>query len=190
MQRTATELRAQSIHVLWTLRQLMATATHLGRCHDAGVRIMEDPTDAAMLDAFSLYGRALIEFLWRDRRDRRGTPRATDAVAADWFKGEVWRKESLPEELIGVADRTGWGAAHISYTRQREHPQWDHEMIAHRIAYRFSCFSTDVNPAFVMPGFRDRADAAIVAWRATLPISVLPSPPRISATPSFPLPSS
>jgi hypothetical protein len=168
---------------------MLAAATHLGRRHDAGVTIMKDPVDAAMLDAFAVYARALIEFLWRDRRDRLGTPRATDAVAGDWFGDGSWQREPLPEELVGVADRTGWGTAHISYTRQREHPVWDHEMVAHRIAYRFAWFAEDASPQLVAPSFRNDADAAIVDWRLTLPWTMLPAPPRLSATPSFPLPS-
>jgi hypothetical protein len=186
MERTPDELRAQSPHVLWSLRQMVAMATHLGRRHDAGVSIMQDAMDAAALEAFCVYARALIEFLWRDRRSRRGRPRKTDAVAGDWFPGGVWREDpELPEELVGVADRTGWGVAHISYTRQREHTYWNHEDITHRIAYRFACFVADVDPELVEPRFRETAEAAIIEWRGTLPFSVIPTGPRLSATPGF-----
>jgi hypothetical protein len=186
MDRTPDELRAQSPHVLWSLRQMLAMATHLGRRHDAGVSVMQDPMDAAALEAFCVYARALIEFLWRDRRQRRGRPRATDAVAGDWFEAGAWREEpDLPEELVGVADRTGWGVAHISYLRQRERVSWNHEDITHRIASRFACFVDDVAPGLVVPSFRASAEAAIVEWRGTVPFSVIPMAPRLSGTPGF-----
>lgn len=93
----------------------------------------------------------------------------------------------MPVELVGVAERTGWGVAHISYTRQREHTYWNHEDIAHRIAYRFACFVADVDPRLVVPGFRDSAEAAIMSWRATLPMAIIRKAPRLSATPGFPV---
>lgn len=68
---------------------MLAMATHLGRRQDAGVSVMREPLDAAALEAFCVYARALIEFLWRDRHSRRGRPRTTDAVAGDWFPGGV-----------------------------------------------------------------------------------------------------
>ena len=63
----------------------------------------------------------------------------------------MWRPEPLPEELEEVANRTGWGVAHIWYTRLRGHPEWNFERVAHRIAYRFACFLVDVEAGLLAP---------------------------------------
>ena len=83
LDRSADELRAQSSHVAWGLRQLHATATLLGRRHAADVSVMADPLDAAAPESFAVHARALIHFLWHQRGDRGG--RKTGAVASDWF---------------------------------------------------------------------------------------------------------
>jgi hypothetical protein len=147
---------------------------------------MKEPLDAAALEAFAVHARALIEFLWRDRQ-AKPKPRKSDALASDWFDGEIWRPESeLPEELRDVARRTGWGVAHISYTRQRLHPTWDLEGIAHRIAQRFATFAAEVNPDLVLPGFCYEAEKAIIDWRASFPSSFVSPPPQSIATPADP----
>jgi hypothetical protein len=181
---TRDELRAGSIHALWSLRQLLEMATHLGERHQAGVSVMTEPHDVAALDSFCVHARALNEFLWRDRHGKDRRVRATDAVAADWFKDGVWAREALPAELADVADRTGWGVAHVSYTRLREHVEWEFEEIAHRIAYRFACFAIDADPDLLGPGVRHWAESRIGEWRAALPFSVVAQPPRVVASPS------
>ena len=181
MTRDPEELRQQSSHVAWVLRQLLATATHLGERHAAGVSVMADPLDAAALESFAVQARALVHFLWRQRGDKG--VRKTDALASDWFDGGMWRPEPLPEELEEVANRTGWGVAHISYTRLRGHPEWNFERVAHRIAYRFACFLVDVEAGLLAPDLREWAEGAIMKWRETLPFSIVPQHQRIAATP-------
>lgn len=184
MTRQADALRSESLHVAWALRQLLATARHLGERHTAGVSVMADPLDAAALECFAVNARALAHFLWRQRGDRG--VRKDDAVAGDWFDEGTWEPEPLPEELAEVAERTGWGVAHISYTRLREHPEWDYEGIAHRIAYRFAWFLVDAEPGRVAPGLREWVEARIVEWRGTLPFELIPRTPRVVATPAHP----
>jgi hypothetical protein len=186
------KLRAQSVHVLWSLRQLLELAEHLQARHEEGVSVMVEPLDAAALEAFCVHARALIEFLWRDRKhrdDERPKPRRENAVAADWFASGEWAYEpELPDELRDVSARTGWGVAHISYDRLNgERPAgWDHVGIAHRIAHRFASFATDVDPAVVAAGFIDESYRMIIQWRGGQPFALLDPPPSLSASPAHP----
>jgi len=186
------KLRAQSVHVLWHFRQLLAMAEHLQRRHDEGVSVLALPLDAAALEAFCVPARALIEFLWRDRKERddpRPKPRRENAVAADWFASGEWAYEAeLPNEVRDVGARTGWGVAHISYDRlsERKVEAWDFVDIAHRISHRFACFAADVDPALVAGHFRAEVDRLITDWRAQLPFALIGTPEYPSASPSDP----
>jgi hypothetical protein len=93
----------------------MRMATHVyDRRHD-GVTQMVDPLDAAALEDFCLHARALVEFLWRDRKHNRVSRR--DAVAGDWFDTGSWRYEPvLPPEIKDLRRRTGFALAHIPTT--------------------------------------------------------------------------
>lgn len=192
--RSPEELRAQSFHVLWSLRQLLALAAHLDKLSDHELSELRDPLDAAALEAFCVHARALIEFLWRDRtgRDGKRKPDRSDALAVDWFPNGVWqwmeRDRSIPEDLRDVTGRTGWGVAHISYKRLRPEKVagWDHVRIANRIAYFFACFVDDVDDELVGEGFKDGAVAEVMKWRESRPLELLSPAPNRVATPGNP----
>jgi hypothetical protein len=185
------ELRDQSFHVLWSVRQLLALAAHLDDRAQAGEPVMTDPLDAAALEAFCVHARALIEFLWRDRSGRTPGVRKDDAVSADWFEGGVWpwmqQDLRLPPELTGVEDRTGWGLAHLTYKRLRPETVagWDHVGIANRIAYFVAGFAEDVDPSLVGATFKAGVYELVMAWRFSRPRELFP-PPRRVATPGSP----
>jgi hypothetical protein len=154
------ELQAASEHVLWEFRQRMRLARHVYDRRHEGVTEMVDPLDAGALEAFCLHSRALVEFLWRDRRLGSVRPRRDDAVAGDWFDLGTWSFEpTLPHEVAEVPRRTGWGVAHISYKRidANEIWGWDHVEIGHRIASRFFDFAEKAPCRRLCPQFRDEA---------------------------------
>ena len=125
--RSDSELREQSIHVLWEFRQLMRLATHVYNRQHEGVTQMVDPLDAAALESFCLHARALVEFLWRERDDLRNK---NDAVAGDWFDAGTWDEPSdLPPELTDLGRRAGFALAHISYKRISPNEAWGWDLV-------------------------------------------------------------
>lgn len=71
----------------------------------------------AILEAFALHGRVLVDFLWTPIQ-RRHFP--TDILAADYFDPpETWRlpNESLPIPLRPLSRRANTQMAHLSYRR-------------------------------------------------------------------------
>src|SRR4051812_46472333 len=113
--RADAELRAQSPHVFWHLRQVLRLAAYLEDCRRDGRDVMEDELDAAALEAFLVSARALVEFFWGDRRTRKDGTRVypDDARAADWFAADLesWTPGEIPDELEPVSERVGWGVA-------------------------------------------------------------------------------
>src|SRR3954454_2132671 len=101
--RTDAELRAQSPHVFWHLRQVLRLAEHLERCRRDGRDVMHDALDAAALEAIAVRARALVEFFWTPRKLRKdGSDRyPKDARAGDWFVGEPrpWEAGEMPAAL-------------------------------------------------------------------------------------------
>jgi hypothetical protein len=116
-------------------------------------------------------------------------PKRENAVAGDWFDPGEWAYESdLPDEVRDVSAQTGWRVARISYDRLNGERQagWDHVGIAHRVAYLFASFVSDVASARVPRGFIDEACTMIIQWHGGQPFSMLDPPPRLSASPADP----
>ncbi len=169
--RTDDELRAQSPHVFWHLRQVVRLAAHLEHCRRNGRSVMFDALDAAALEAFAVSARALIEFFWGERKLRRdGTPvYPDDARSIDWFRpdAEAWAPGPKPEALQRLTDRVGWGIAHVSYRRidPSEEWGWRHLDVSHHLASRFYDFASAAPIQRVTPDFEQEVYEEIIDYR-------------------------
>jgi hypothetical protein len=103
----------------------------------------------AVLEAFTIHVRQLIDFLWTDRSER---PTSTDAFASDYFAPDEWanlrpeRPAILSEELHR---KVGWGVAHLTYDRARstlQDKQWNPIALAQALAPAVICFADNVEP--------------------------------------------
>jgi hypothetical protein len=149
--------------------------------------------DAAALESFAVSARILTEFLWRTRDPSiKPMPRTSDALAVDWFPEDGWKPDPLPDELVRVHERVGWGVAHLSFRRldRSEDWGWRHLDIAHRIAYWFACFAQDVPKTRVTDDFLVEVWDEIIEWRKQTAeavfLSDLTNPPGPVGTPIHP----
>jgi len=167
---TDPELQAQSIHVFWHLRQILALSSHLHSRREQGVLELIEPLDAAALAAFAISARALKDFIWRQRKDLR---EPTDAVAEDWLSREEWDPLEMPGELAKVNERVGQDIAHLSYRRlDRETDRgWEPVIVAHRLASRIAEFAQEVQlrqPSRAPENFQQDVWDAVTAWREAI----------------------
>jgi hypothetical protein len=139
-----------------------------------------DPEDAALLEAFALHARALIEFLWHERsKGWRDNGRAED-----YFAAGKWASTRRPMQstLDGVFQRASWGIIHISYRRTHEAEDaqwWQFGHIAASVGRGLRVFLENVSSERVVPEFVDQAwDAMPRELRAPIAISW---PPDIGA---------
>jgi hypothetical protein len=195
VQRDPRELRAQSLHVFWHLRQALRLATHVERCRRDGRDVLHDALDAAALEAFTVSARALIEFLWKERPTRKdGRPLyPNDARAVDWFAGTPleWEPGEEPRDLERVSERVGWGVAHVSYRRidPAEEWGWHHLAISHHLASRFYDFAASAPADRVPDDFEREVCDEILEYRSATasrePFEFLHNPPGPVGTPGF-----
>jgi len=194
--RSDAELRAQSPHVFWHLRQVLRLAEHLEWCRREGRDVMHDALDAAALEAFTVSARALVEFFWTPRKLRKdGSERyPADARAVDWFVGAArpWEPGDMPGELRTVGERVGWGVAHVSYHRIDPDGEWGwrHVAIAHHLASSFYDFAQHVPPGRVTGDFEGEVYLEVIGHRgrthAPAPFKWLSDPPQLVGTPMHP----
>jgi len=139
-----------------------------------------DPKDAALLEAFALHARALIEFLWHERSARW----SSDGRAERLFAAGGWATlRRRPESTLdGVFERASWGIIHISYrrTHEAENAQWwQFGHIAASIGRGLRIFLQNVSPERVVPEFIDQAwEAMPRELRTSIAISC---PPDVGA---------
>jgi hypothetical protein len=108
----------------------------------------------ALLEAFTIHVRQMIDFLWGDRSEK---PSSTDAFAADYFAPGEWAK--LRPGRPAILDTTlwrkvGWGVAHLTYRRGRvtlQEKRWDTIALARALAPAVICFAENVDPAKLEP---------------------------------------
>jgi len=196
MPRTDAELKDQSLHVFWHLRQVLHLSARLEDRRRAGTTVLVEPLDAAALEAFAVSARALADFFWRDREPISGPKlRMTDAFAVDWLSRDEWDPGDKPVELERINNRVGQDIAHISYRRldRSEERGWQPVEVAHRLAYWFARFAEWVqreHPERVADDFQHEVSDAIVEWREQVatggPIEHILHPPLPVATPAYP----
>ena len=132
---------------------------------------MFDALDAAALEAFAVSSRALIEFFWHARKLRsNGTPvYPDDARSIDWFTGHAapWLPGIKPDALDGVAEKVGWGVAHVSYRRIDPVDEWGwrHLDVSHHLASCFYEFAVAAPLGRVTPDFEREVYEEIIDYR-------------------------
>jgi hypothetical protein len=185
--RDVDELRQQSLHVFWHLRQVLGLSAHLERRRREGHEVLLDPVDAGALEAFAIHARALVDFFWRARHEQSGAW-AHDAIASDWMTTNRWDPGAVPDELRNVRAQAGAGVAHISYRRldRSRDWSWKHLDVAHRLAYWFACFAQDADQSLLAENFREHSFRAITAWRCDTVQPVVRNGPLTVATPGDP----
>lgn len=151
------ELRALSGHVLWHVQMLFSLSRLLEQRAQRAGQWLFAPEDAALLEAFAVHARALIEFLWRDKALRK-----TDGRAAHYFEPGEWSKlrPAMETTLDEVFDRASWGVVHISYRRAfqpDEARQWRFAQIAASIGRCLRVFLDHVPRNRVEPRFVEEA---------------------------------
>lgn len=169
--RSDDELRAQSTHAFWHLRQTLRLAVHVERRRRAGRNVMHDALDAAALEAFTISARALVEFFWADHKVRKDGTRLypNDARAVDWFVGGTitWTPGPKPAVLGEFSKRVGWGVAHVSYRRIDPEREWGWRPldVAHHLASRFYDFASDAPAVRVTADFYSGVYREVMAYR-------------------------
>ena len=151
--RTTQAATAWGGHLRWEVRQLCRLAIRLEELRRGGAGgpvILHNAIDDAVLEAFLLHARSLVEFLWLTddsaaRADRlhgtieegkpilRKSPRREDVLAEHYFDAPGdWHPGSITRLLAITHNKTNWGVAHCSYRRLDldEARGWEHAQIA------------------------------------------------------------
>jgi hypothetical protein len=79
----------------------------------------------ALLEAFVIHIRQLVEFFWRDRSPKRKVTQQ-GAYAADYFEPGEWKllRPARPNRLDRLlTGKVGWGVVHLTYGRARSTPK-------------------------------------------------------------------
>jgi hypothetical protein len=159
-QRNPRELREQSKHVLYEVQMLFALGRYLqtGEVDDAVAGLDRDglPVRNAVIEAFEIHARQLIEFLTHPRNGRRATAR-------DWSTG--WCVPQVEtQELKQLRAAFSERVAHLSWKRSA-FTAGEQRVIAHQIQDKLGPllrqFLRRADPEMLCNGFVSEADAAL-----------------------------
>lgn len=109
----------------------------------------------AMLESFTIHVRQLIDFFWTRRSKHAKTER--DAFATDFFDPGEWdRIRPARPAVLGpdLADKVGWGVAHLTYGRAiatPEQKQWPTVVICGALVPAIRTFIENVDPTKLDP---------------------------------------
>jgi hypothetical protein len=124
----------------------------------------------AMVEAFTIHVRQLIDFFWSGRTRRN--PR--DAFAADYFDSHEWvsirpnRPRELGEDLW---QKVGWGVVHLTYGRAHvtaEQKEWRPVEICVALTPAVLCFVDNVDPSKLDPAWFDHVRPCVERFHALL----------------------
>jgi hypothetical protein len=147
-------------HLHWEVKQLCQLGVRLEEMRRGGKAELRDAVDVAVLEAFLLHARALIEFVWLsqdpDVRAMRAkatyfgkkivtkAPYAHDVLAEHFFdRPEQWRPGELTHLIARTHEKSHWGIARCSYTRldPEEARRWEHAQITRDLARPLTGFA-------------------------------------------------
>ena len=148
------ELKALSEHLLYEVEMLFKTADRLSAIAEGESVPWE--VRMALIEAFAVRARAMIEFLWQDE-----TRWKEDALAVDFFEPGAWAelRPEMESTLGDVTRRAGQEIAHLTYHRVRvveDAKGWPFVHIAAAIGRCLRPFADNVSPTRVALGFRER----------------------------------
>jgi hypothetical protein len=108
----------------------------------------------AMVEAFPMHVRQLIDFFWGKRSTNPKYQR--DAFAADYFEPGEWAdlRPEWPDGLRDVSSKVGWGVVHLTYDRAHVTPEeklWNQSAICDLLLPVVRCFVDNVDPAKLDP---------------------------------------
>lgn len=145
--------REWSGHLAHEIRQLCRLGARLEEIRLDGKVELHDAIDAAVLEAFVLHARALIDFAWHSndpdvRREREQAsgygariitkrPLREDVLAEHYFDDPGdWKPGAMTRLLAHSRSKVGWGVAHSSYTRlePEEARGWEYGQITRDLA--------------------------------------------------------
>lgn len=124
--------------------------------------------EMALIEAFALHSRAMIEFLWR-RRLADGGPRPSDVLAEDFFDIGAWDAQCPQRQtvLADVSKRVGREVVHLTYHRQQltaEARAWPFGEIAGSIGRCVRVFIQSVGRDHVAKDFKVLAFDALPTY--------------------------
>jgi hypothetical protein len=169
------ELRAASEHVIYEIEMLHYTPRDLDALHRR--KFDEDDlsmaTHNALLEAWTIHMRSLIDFLQGSHRRR------DDIVAEDFFDGARWQSlmPTIGKSLREADRRVDKEVAHLTYVRTEVGPsakEYDIRPLTMQLAVAFRAFVESVPGSRVIPEFRARVDNPECST-VPLPIATLPS---------------
>jgi hypothetical protein len=178
---------------------------NLEQLRRGGKAELRGAVDAAILEAFILHARSLIEFLWcsddpgvRAARVAAATygqaivrkkPHRDDVLAEHYFDPSYGWHPSPPEMSLLLAtthDKSNYGIAHCSFKRldPEEARGWEHAEITRELAGRFVYFARHAGRAHL-----DQRAAIDIEGECSRALGALPiwpdDPLQIVGTPSF-----
>jgi hypothetical protein len=126
------------------------------------------PLHNAVLEAWTVHLRQLIEFFWPQGDRRVGDN--PDALAADFFEESEWER-LCPErpEVLGEAIRQkiGWGVVHLTYGRAWSKPDdkgWDFVGLSTALAPAVIALVDNVEPGKLDPDDVERMRECAERW--------------------------
>ena len=111
-------------------------------------------TRNALIEAFTIHVRQLIDFFWPEGARHKST-----ALASDYFDRDEWEglRPGRPEILSeALRQKVGWGVAHLTYDRAWAPPEekgWDFVGLARAFAPAVICFADHVGPDRLDPAY-------------------------------------
>jgi hypothetical protein len=134
-------------HLVFEVEQLCRLGVRLEDLRRDGMAELHDAVDAAVLEAFILHTRSLIEFLWlsddadvREARTEAAThgriivrkkPHPHDVLAEHYYGPGQWQPGQMTLLLATAHEKSNWGVAHCSYRRldPEDARGWEHAQI-------------------------------------------------------------
>lgn len=188
-------------NLVFEVKQLCQLGVRLEELRRSGKVELHDAVDAAVLEAFVLHARSLIEFVWltEDAEPRRWrkektdhgkkiiakAPHANDVLAEHYYDAPAqWQPGSMSLLLASTHEKSNWGIAHCSFTRldPEEARGWEHAQITRDLAWVLFKFSNTARNRHLKP--RDAMDIERECRRAFHGLPIRPDDPlQIVGTP-------
>ena len=173
-------------HLVFEVKQLCQLGVRLEELRRSGKVELHDAVDAAVLEAFVLHARSLIEFVWltEDAEQRRWrkektdhgrkviakAPHANDVLAEHYYDAPAqWQPGSMSLLLASTHEKSNSGIAHCSFTRldPEEARSGEHAQITRDLAWVLFKFSNTARNRHLKP--RDATDIERVPTRLPRP---------------------
>jgi hypothetical protein len=159
------DLRFLSEHLCYEVEMTYSLATWMARGYGKADALAAN----AVLEAFTIHLRQLIDFFWPGKQRYLGPP--PDALAADYFEAGEWDRirPERPDVLSkAIRRKVGWGVVHLTYGRawaKPEDKQWPFVELAQALAPAILAFLDHLEQGKLEPEHVERMKVQAEAWR-------------------------